>query len=132
MDIWTNDQLYQDMLRIVPQEFRSISIQWNDKLFEDYIKHPEYDDVWNWDPNVRYTGNWYELLEGVSQLNQRFYVPLVHGSYDEFKRSTYDAVEKTAREHGYKPIWGEQSWDKQKQKPIGPKPLKPIEEDDFN
>ncbi|EME43036.1 hypothetical protein DOTSEDRAFT_72434 [Dothistroma septosporum NZE10] len=164
MDIWRKEQLYQDVLRIVPREFRSITILWNDKLFEKWypkignwdpfwhshmatqyfsINHPEFDYVWNWDSNVRYTGNYYELLEGVSEfakgmprkylweLNQRFYVPSVHGSYVEFVQSTYAAVKHAATHQGYQAIWGEQSWDKKKQSPIGTEPLKSMDEDDF-
>ncbi|KAI4154405.1 MAG: hypothetical protein LQ340_001700 [Diploschistes diacapsis] len=60
-------------------------------------KHPEYDYFWNWEMDVRYTGHWYMLFEavrkwakkqprkGLWERNERFYVPEVHGTWDDFK-----------------------------------------------
>lgn len=61
-------------------------------------KHPEYDYYWNWEMDVRYTGHWYHLFDKVSswarqqprkglwERNARFYVPSVHGSWDDFRQ----------------------------------------------
>ncbi|OKL60004.1 hypothetical protein UA08_04569 [Talaromyces atroroseus] len=58
--------------------------------------HPEYDYVWNWEMDVRNTGHWYHLFDkasswarqqprkGLWERNSRFYVPSVHGPWDDF------------------------------------------------
>ena len=61
-------------------------------------QHPEYDYIWNWEMDVRYTGHWYHLFDRVQQWtrdqprkglwerNGRFYVPSVHGTWEDFKQ----------------------------------------------
>ncbi|MCJ1407065.1 hypothetical protein MMC19_001135 [Ptychographa xylographoides] len=61
-------------------------------------KHPEYDFVWNWEMDVRYTGHWYHFFDtvrrwakdqprkGLWERNGRFYIPSVHGSWEDFKQ----------------------------------------------
>lgn len=61
-------------------------------------KHPEYDYFWNWEMDARYTGHWYHLFDTVSkwaraqprkglwERDGRFYVPSVHGSWEDFKQ----------------------------------------------
>ena len=60
--------------------------------------HPEYEFVWNWEMDVRNTGHWYHLFDrihrwtqdqprkGLWERNGRFYVPSVHGSWEDFKQ----------------------------------------------
>mgnify|MGYP000933084258 CR=1 FL=1 len=60
--------------------------------------HPEYDYYWNWEMDVRYTGHWYHLFDkvtswareqprkGLWERNARFYVPSVHGSWEDFRQ----------------------------------------------
>ncbi|KAJ5219476.1 uncharacterized protein N7498_001575 [Penicillium cinerascens] len=62
------------------------------------FQHPEYDYFWNWEMDARYTGHWYHLFDKVSdwaraqprkglwERNSRFYVPSVHGSWDDFRQ----------------------------------------------
>ncbi|KAJ5127065.1 hypothetical protein N7448_007844 [Penicillium atrosanguineum] len=62
------------------------------------FQHPEYDYFWNWEMDARYTGHWYDLFEkvagwakkqprkGLWERNARFYVPSVHGSWDDFRQ----------------------------------------------
>lgn len=59
-------------------------------------RHPEFDFYWNWEMDVRYTGYHLHLLEQLAtwaksqtrnylwDRNARFYIPAVHGSYDDF------------------------------------------------
>ncbi|KAJ4333047.1 hypothetical protein N0V95_009517 [Ascochyta clinopodiicola] len=59
-------------------------------------QHPEFDFFWHWEMDVRYTGHYYHLFSQVSQWaeaqprkglwerNARFYVPSVHGSWEDF------------------------------------------------
>jgi hypothetical protein len=61
-------------------------------------QHPEYDFFWNWEMDIRYTGHWYHLFDSVGrwaakqprkglwERNERFYVPSVHGSWEDFKQ----------------------------------------------
>lgn len=70
-------------------------------------QHPEFDFFWHWEMDVRYTGHYYHLFEQVSnwtdaqprkglwERNARFYVPSVHGSWDDFKHMV-----RVQTEHG--------------------------------
>ncbi|KMU78878.1 hypothetical protein CISG_07395 [Coccidioides immitis RMSCC 3703] len=61
-------------------------------------QHPDYDFYWNWEMDIRYTGHWYHLLHKISEWskqqprkglwerNSRFYVPNVHGSWEDFRQ----------------------------------------------
>jgi hypothetical protein len=61
-------------------------------------KHPEYDFFWHWEIDIRYTGHYYNLFsrinewtkqqprKGLWERNSRFYVPSVHGSWEDFKQ----------------------------------------------
>lgn len=61
-------------------------------------QHPEYEYVWNWEMDVRYVGQWYHLLDkvqewtrvqprkGLWERNGRFYIPSVHGSWEDFRQ----------------------------------------------
>ncbi|KAK3382466.1 hypothetical protein B0T24DRAFT_15541 [Lasiosphaeria ovina] len=60
--------------------------------------HPEYDYFWQWEMDIRYTGHYYDLLtkmegwakeqprKGLWERNARFYMPYVHGSWEDFKQ----------------------------------------------
>ena len=61
-------------------------------------QHPEYDYFWNWEMDARFTGHWYNLFDsivnwareqprkGLWERNARFYVPSVHGKWDDFRQ----------------------------------------------
>lgn len=61
-------------------------------------QHPEYEYFWNWEMDTRYTGHWLTLFEkarawakeqprkGLWERNERFYVPEVHGTWEDFKQ----------------------------------------------
>lgn len=61
-------------------------------------QHPEYEFVWNWEMDIRNTGHWYHFFDQVRQWtrdqprkglwerNGRFYVPDVHGTWEDFKQ----------------------------------------------
>ncbi|WEW55788.1 hypothetical protein PRK78_001221 [Emydomyces testavorans] len=102
-------------------------------------QHPEYDFYWNWEMDIRYTGHWYHLLDKLSEWSKkqprkglwerssRFYVPAVHGSWDDFRQlvrvqtetgtnrlpNIWSALKKDQQKghqpeafRGDKPIWG--------------------------
>ncbi|CAD6592109.1 MAG: hypothetical protein ASARMPRED_006030 [Alectoria sarmentosa] len=65
-----------------------------------YFAHqnPKYEYLWNWEMDVRYTGHWYHLFDratqwskdqprkGLWERNGRFYIPSVHGTWEDFKQ----------------------------------------------
>ena len=126
--IWAEKKIYHRVLEnALPKEFRGMGVLWSERqmgliyggLAESFFRelpvhgvyrsqymalqyfshqHPEYDYVWNWEMDVRYTGQWYHLFDRVQQWtrgqprkglwerNGRFYVPSVHGSWEDFKQ----------------------------------------------
>ncbi|CAM1506772.1 Fc.00g064130.m01.CDS01 [Cosmosporella sp. VM-42] len=60
--------------------------------------HPEYEYFWQWEMDVRYTGHYYDLFtkleqwakkqprKGLWERNSRFYIPAVHGTWDDFSQ----------------------------------------------
>jgi len=61
-------------------------------------QHPEYEYFWQWEMDVRYTGHYYDLFSKIEQWsktqprknlwerNARFYIPEVHGSWEDFSQ----------------------------------------------
>ncbi len=126
--IWSDDESYQRVLHdALPEEFRGMGTLWSERqmgllyggLAESFARglpvhgvyrsahmplqyfaytHPEYDFIWNWEMDVRYTGHWYHLFDSVSkwakaqprkglwERNSRFYVPSEHGSWEDFRQ----------------------------------------------
>lgn len=62
--------------------------------------HAEYDYFWQWEMDVRYTGHYYDLFtklegwakaqprKGLWERNSRFYLPSVHGTWEDFSQMT--------------------------------------------
>ncbi|CAK7206390.1 hypothetical protein SEUCBS139899_009182 [Sporothrix eucalyptigena] len=60
--------------------------------------HPEYAFFWQWEMDIRYTGHHLDLFtkmenwareqprKGLWERNSRFYIPSVHGSWDDFRQ----------------------------------------------
>ncbi|KAL2865450.1 DUF3405 domain-containing protein [Aspergillus lucknowensis] len=103
-------------------------------------RNPEYDYYWNWEMDARYTGHWYHLFDkvvdwarqqprrGLWERNARFYVPSIHGSWEDFRQmvrvqteigtnspnnlwsagSSHDFThgEKPTQQQGDKFVWG--------------------------
>ncbi|RDL39140.1 uncharacterized protein BP5553_03480 [Venustampulla echinocandica] len=158
--IWTDSDAYDFALdSYVPTEFHNMTIMWNAAITKDWYPelpqtsktegkahwlvvqkfsqdHPEYEFVWNWNMDMRYTGHHYNLLEkladfarvqprkGLWERNERFYIPSVHGPYHtKFRKTIEDA-------YGSKMIWGPQS--NTDITPIGPpKPVSDPTKDDY-
>lgn len=110
------------------------------------LKHPQFDYIWNWETDARYTGHHYDFFSTVSRFaaaqprkllwerNKRFYLPSVHGSYTSFVSSTHAAV-LNASAHSLipPPIWGPRPWPHADppQIPLGPTPPTSFEQDNF-
>ncbi|KAI1501728.1 hypothetical protein F5X99DRAFT_381508 [Biscogniauxia marginata] len=99
-------------------------------------QHPEYDYFWQWEMDIRYTGHYYDFFtkvekwakeqprKGLWERNARFYLPSVHGTWEDFKQmarvqaemgtkgadNLWDGVpnagKKAASTGGDKIIWG--------------------------
>ena len=105
--------------------------------------HPEFDYVWNWEMDARYIGQHYHFLETIGNFakkqprkflwerNARFYIPAVHGDYNNFTQNTNFLVQLS------KPlvqtVWGKQPWaDEQTEHLMGPDPPRAEDADDFS
>lgn len=126
--IWADRKIYDRVLEnSLPEEFRGMGVLWSERqmsliyggLQETFFRelpvhgvyrgqymalqyfshqHPEYEHLWNWEMDVRYTGQWYHLFDkirqwtknqprkGLWERNGRFYVPSVHGTWEDFKQ----------------------------------------------
>lgn len=152
-DIYNNPQVYQDVLkRVVPRELRDISLLWTEKVCEEWYPevgdwqvywqqfmplqwfsktHPEFDYVWNWETDARYTGNHYHFLERVVDFarnmprknlwerNSRFYFPDVHGNYASFLNDTDESIVTATAAGKMSPVWGPSPYSSE-QHVIGP------------
>ena len=126
--IWAEQKIYDRVLEnSLPEEFRGMGVLWSEKqmsliyggLEESFFRdlpvhgvyrglymalqyfsyqHPDYEYLWNWELDVRYTGHWYHLFsrvrqwskaqprKGLWERNGRFYIPSVHGTWEDFKQ----------------------------------------------
>lgn len=166
--IFDNQTLYDEILREnVPEELRDIALLWSESIFPKWypavgdwqvywmqfmclqwfsITHPEFDYVWNWETDARYTGHHYHFFEKISEFadkqprkllwerNKRYYLPSLHNSYQEFVENTHrDVLNASAHSLIPAPVWGPRPWARANppQKPLGPTPPTTFEEDNF-
>ena len=167
-DIFSSTTLYKEVLdRNVPQELRSIAVLWNEAMFSSWypeigdwqvywqqfmclqwfsLMHPQFDYIWNWETDARYTGHHYHFLETIGNFsarqprkllwerNKRFYLPSVHHSYAQFIEDTHAAI-LNASAHSLipPPVWGPRPWEDAipPQNPLGPPPPTSFESDAF-
>lgn len=165
-DIYDNPQVYQDVLRrVVPRELRDISVLWTERVCEEWYPkvgdwqvywmqfmplqwfsktHPEFDYIWNWETDARYTGNHYHFLEQIAafskafprknlwERNARFYFPDAHGDFASYLADTDSAIANATIAGEMTPVWGPLTADATpSQTPIGPAPPTDQEDDDF-
>ncbi|KAI1096256.1 hypothetical protein F5B19DRAFT_438484 [Rostrohypoxylon terebratum] len=97
-------------------------------------QHPEYDYYWQWEMDIRYIGHYYDLFtkieswakkqprKGLWERNGRFYVPSVHGTWEDFKQMA--RVQSEMGTTGADNIWdGVPGANKQQQTSRGEKPI---------
>lgn len=97
-------------------------------------QHPEYDYYWQWEMDIRYIGHYYDLFtkieswakeqprKGLWERNGRFYVPSVHGTWEDFKQMA--RVQSEMGTTGADNIWdGVPGANKQQQSSRGEKPI---------
>ncbi|KAF2113683.1 hypothetical protein BDV96DRAFT_496189 [Lophiotrema nucula] len=168
LKIFDDADLYARVLKKnVPEELRDIAILWSESIFPEWypyvmdwqvywqqfmclqwfsISHPEFDYIWNWETDARYTGHHYHFFEKISEFadkqprkllwerNKRYYIPSIHGSYQSFVEQTHsDVLNASANSLIPPPVWGPRPYARADppQQPLGPTPPKSFEEDDF-
>lgn len=159
--IFDDQETYLSVLKeSVPAEFRGMTVLWNDEqVWKIYTElkdeeersvhtaqwlsvqkfshdHPQFDFIWNWEMDFRFTGHHYDLLDNLGKFakkqprkylwerNERWYIPEYHGDYDTEFRA------QVAARHGNDTVWG--PMDLPFINPVGPKP--PVEshhDDDY-
>ncbi|KAH7134982.1 hypothetical protein B0J11DRAFT_148814 [Dendryphion nanum] len=166
--IFDDPALYDRILKEnVPEELRDIAILWSESIFPKWyngvqdwqvywqqfmclqwfsLTHPEFDYVWNWETDARYTGHHYHFFEKISEFadkqprkllwerNKRYYIPSIHGEYQEFVEQTHaDVLNASAHSLIPPPVWGPRPYAKADppQKPLGPTPPTSMEDDNF-
>ncbi|KAM6487898.1 hypothetical protein HDV62DRAFT_4455 [Trichoderma sp. SZMC 28011] len=87
------------------------------------LQHPEYEHFWNWEMDMRYLGNWYELFDRLGswadkqprkllwERNERYYIPSHHGTWENFT----EAVEQYTKDSGKPGVFGPVKFDEGKQ-----------------
>jgi hypothetical protein len=157
--IFDDPETYQYVLKEnIPPEFHGLTVLWNDEVVwniytemkEDNERsvhtaqwlsvqkfshdHPQFDFIWNWEMDFRYTGHHYDLLDrlssfareqprkGLWERNERWYVPEYHGDYDS------DFRQDIEERYGNDTVWGPP--DLPFISPVGPKPPVDSPDDD--
>ncbi|PHH72808.1 hypothetical protein CDD82_5795 [Ophiocordyceps australis] len=99
-------------------------------------QHPEYEHYWQWEMDVRYTGHYHHLVskieqwakaqprKGIWERNARFYLPAVHGSWDDF--SHMSRVQNDMGLAGADSLWPKASSPDKPDKPDKPQPSKAV------
>ncbi|KAF2018224.1 hypothetical protein BU24DRAFT_421239 [Aaosphaeria arxii CBS 175.79] len=110
--LWSERQMFLIYGGMDQAEFRNLPLYGNYRstfMPVSYFayQHPEYDHFWHWEMDVRYTGHYYHLFDKISkwaskqprkglwERNSRFYVPAVHGSWEDFSQMV-----RVQTEHG--------------------------------
>lgn len=78
--------------------------------------HPEYDHFWNWEMDMRYVGNFYELFEKMGnwadqqprqqiwERAARYYIPSHHGDWENFTAATKEQMAGSERSPTFGPL----------------------------
>ncbi|EJP68771.1 uncharacterized protein BBA_01806 [Beauveria bassiana ARSEF 2860] len=78
------------------------------------LQHQEYEHIWNWEMDMRFLGNYYELFDRLGkwadkqprarlwERSARYYIPALHGDWDNFT----ETVERQTTEAGRQLIFG--------------------------
>ena len=170
LEFYSNPDEYDRILREnVPEDLRDMTILWSEAMFPSWyskvgdwqvywqqfmclqwfsLTHPEFEFVWNWETDARYTGHHYHFFEKTAEFadrqprkllwerNKRYYFPSVHGSYKNFVDETHaDVLNASAHSLIPPPVWGPRPCKDPRmdppQKPMGPTPPTSMEKDNF-
>ncbi|KAF2673739.1 hypothetical protein BT63DRAFT_421866 [Microthyrium microscopicum] len=137
LPIWADEEVYAKVLKeSLPAEFAGMGTLWSEKQMEMIYNsvpenqfrdlplhgvyrslhmplawfshnHPEFENVWHFEMDMRYTGQYHHFISQVEQWatkqprkglwerNARFYVPAEHGSWEDFSHMV-----RVQTEHG--------------------------------
>ncbi|KAI9829675.1 MAG: hypothetical protein M1819_006046 [Sarea resinae] len=158
LPIFTDPNVYREVLEnYVPDELRDIAILWSEQICQAWYPkvgewsvywqqfmplqwfaktHPEFDYIWNWEMDARYTGQHYHFLETISKFareqprkylwerSSRYWIPSVHGSWKTFSKLVAAEAAKDPSETVWGPVPATDI-----QNPLGPKPPTSLEAD---
>lgn len=169
--IWSSDEIYEKILReSLPEEFWGLGVLWSEKQMELFYygldewkvmersvysvyrsahfplqyfaySHPEYEYLWNWEMDIRSTGNWYEVFDslrsfaqkqprkGLWERNERFYIPSVHGTWDQFIKKVEEMI--ASEDQDEPPVWGRNAVPETPTFPDEPVPPRSYEQDQY-
>ncbi|KAI3397939.1 hypothetical protein diail_10108 [Diaporthe ilicicola] len=80
------------------------------------MMHPEYEHFWNWEMDMRYVGNYYELFDRLGawakkqsrvelwERSQKYYIPGYHGSWSNFTDVVHEETEASGRRTIFGPV----------------------------
>ncbi|KAK3944075.1 hypothetical protein QBC46DRAFT_6724 [Diplogelasinospora grovesii] len=78
--------------------------------------HPQYEHFWNWEMDIRWLGNYYELFDRMGvwgrqqsrvemwERAQKYYVPHLHGSWENFTGLVHNETEASGRRAIFGPL----------------------------
>lgn len=78
------------------------------------LTYPQYAHFWNWEMDMRWLGNYYELFDRLGmwarnqsrtelwERNQKYYIPHVHGDWEEFGKLVHEETLASGR----RPVMG--------------------------
>jgi hypothetical protein len=81
------------------------------------LTHPQYAHFWNWEMDMRWLGDYRELFDrlgawardqsrtGVWERNQKYYIPHVHGSWEDFTALVHAETEASGRRPVFGPVF---------------------------
>lgn len=96
-------------------------------------QHAEYDFVWQWEMDIRYTGHWYSLFTQLDKWTEtqprkylwersgRYYIPALHGSWEDFSHMVRIQTEQGTESANN--IWQGIGGDRKVNAPTGDKPI---------
>ncbi|KAK3995132.1 hypothetical protein QBC44DRAFT_33895 [Cladorrhinum sp. PSN332] len=74
------------------------------------IRHPEYEHFWNWELDMRWVGDYYELFDRLGawareqsrvelwERSAKYYIPALHGNWDNFTRLVHQETIASGRQ----------------------------------
>jgi hypothetical protein len=137
LPIWADEEVYRNTLKnSLPAEFEGMGTLWSERQMEMVYnaipenrfrdlplhgvyrslhmplswfsyQHPEFEQIWHFEMDMRYTGQYHHFVSRVEQWaakqprkglwerNARFYVPSEHGSWEDFSHMV-----RVQTEHG--------------------------------
>ncbi|KAL5614363.1 hypothetical protein BROUX41_004469 [Berkeleyomyces rouxiae] len=106
-------------------------------------RHPEYDHFWQWEMDLYYIGHYLDFFrriedwsrkqprKGLWERNSRYYVPAVHGSWQNFSQQAERETTQGTTTDGEPLVWGPQRpKDKADYFEIESDPVPPADQDD--